>query len=107
MFEPTSLVPGLSLEDPKEDFRGAKRVEQYRLSEKALYIPAGLRWNYLPLSAVRSAQASHRVVSAGKCVSVDLHRPTLALETDAGPMKLDLERQESLEKLLREISPKP
>ena len=44
MAKPVCMVPGKELPDAAEDFRGAKRIEQYRISEKALYLPEGLRW---------------------------------------------------------------
>ena len=62
MFKPTSILEGKTIDAPEADFRAAKRVEQYRISDKALYIPAGLKWTYLPLSAVESVEESHRCV---------------------------------------------
>lgn len=103
MFKPTALIEGLVIDDPSEDFRTAQRIEQYRVGKAALYIPAGLRWNYIPLSAIRSAGESRRTVSAGHCVTVEMKMPMLALETSAGPMTLNLEKPESLQKLLDAI----
>ena len=100
MFKPNCLIPGKEIENPAEDFRGAQRIEQYRAGEKAIYLPEGLRWNYIPLSEIRSADEAHRVISAGHCVTVREERPALKLETSAGPMTLNLEKVESREKLL-------
>ena len=55
MFEPKCLIPGKEIENVKADFRSAKRVEQYRIGQLALYMPEGLRWNYIPLSMDRGA----------------------------------------------------
>ena len=55
MAKPVCMVPGKELSDAAEDFRSAKRIEQYRVSEKALYLPEGLRWKYLPFSAIDKA----------------------------------------------------
>ena len=96
----TSLVAGEEIPAPEEDFRAAERVEQYRLGAQALYIPAGLRWSYIPLAAVTSAEESHRVISAGKCVAVEERRPVLQLNTAVESFKLSLERPESLKRLL-------
>ena len=49
MFSPTSLLTEKTLEDPAADFRAAVRVEQYRVSAQAIYIPSGLRWTYMAL----------------------------------------------------------
>ncbi|MBO6039930.1 MAG: hypothetical protein J6P58_01850 [Oscillospiraceae bacterium] len=103
MFRPTALIEGLVIDDPSEDFRTAQRIEQYRVGKAALYIPAGLRWNYIPFSAIRSAGESRRTVSAGHCVTVEIKTPALELETSAGPMTLNLEKPDSLRKLLDAI----
>ena len=103
MFKPVSMLEGKSIASPEEDFRAARRVEQYRLGKAALYIPAGLRWNYLPLSEIRKAEESHRSVTAGKCVAVTEKRPTLLVETEAGSFHFPLERQESLQLILAAI----
>ena len=100
MAKLTCLLAGCELENAAEDFRSAQRVEQYRLSACAVYIPAGLRWNYLPLRAVREAEESHRSVTAGKCVAVTERRPTLLLKTDGEEFTLPLEKPESLQRLL-------
>ena len=103
MFKPSSLLEGKQIDDPAGDFRSAKRVEQYRVSKKALYIPSGLRWTYLPLFEIRSAGESQRVVSAGKCVSVVEHRPVLEITTERKTVQLNLEKPASLEILLEAI----
>lgn len=106
MFKPTSLIKGAEINDPSGDLRAAQRIEQYRVGREALYLPAGLRWNYIPLSQIRSAGQAHRTVSAGHCVTVEMKMPTLSLETSAGPMTLNLEKPESLQKLLAAIGPR-
>ena len=103
MAEPKSLIAGTSLASAAEDFKSAARVEQYRVSKNALYIPAGFRWNYIPFSAVEEAEESHRCITAGKCVAVTEKRPTLALKTAAGEFSVPLEKQESLRKILAAI----
>lgn len=100
MFKPKCLIPGKEIENPSEDYRAAQKVEQYRIGGQALYLPEGLRWNYIPLSEIQSVGGAHRVVSAGHCVTVREERPTLKLETAAGPITLNLEKPESLNRLL-------
>ena len=60
MAKYNSLVPGVEIENVAEDFKNALKIEQYRLGRKALYFPAGLRWAYLPLSAIESVEGTHR-----------------------------------------------
>ena len=64
------VIPGKELSNPDRDFRSAVRVEQYRISGEALFIPEGFHWKYYPLSAVDKAEESFRVISAGHCVPV-------------------------------------
>ena len=99
----SSLLAGKEIDNAEADFLAAERIEQYRLGSAALYIPAGLRWNYIPLSAIKRAEEAHRVISSGKCVSVEIKRPTLRLTTDAGEFSLNLEKSESLQKMLARL----
>ena len=103
MLRPNCLLPGKEIASPEEDFRRAKRIEQYRVSEQALYIPAGLRWNYIPLREVREAEESHRSVTAGKCVAVTEKRPSLLLHTGEESFQLNLEKGQSLDALLAAV----
>ena len=106
MFTPETLIPGKTVENVKDDFRQAARIEQYRLGGEAVYIPAGIRWNYIPRREILSASASRRTVSAGHCVTVEVRTPLLELETSAGRFDLNLEKQGSLETFLAALTPK-
>ena len=97
MAKPVCMVPGKELPDAAEDFRGAKRIEQYRISEKALYLPEGLRWKYLPFSAIDKAEESFRVISAGHCVPVREKRPELDLSVGSETVHLQLEKAASMQ----------
>ena len=105
MFAPTSLINGKSIADPAADLRSASRIEQYRVSSQAIYIPSGLRWTYIPLAEGRGIEESHRVVSAGKCVSVVEHRPVLEVRTDQESFKMNLEKDASIQTLLGLVRP--
>ena len=100
-----TLVPGIEIENVKADFRAAERIEQYRLGKEAVYIPAGLKWNYIPRTAIREASSSHRTVSAGHCVTVQVRTPTLEIVTGTGDFDLNLEKQASLDRFLAVLSP--
>ena len=43
MFTPICVLEGKSIPDVKEAFRNAQRVEQYRVSSNALYLPDCVR----------------------------------------------------------------
>ena len=100
MFTPKCMLDGQEIENVKEDFREARRIEQYRVSKAALYIPEGMRWNYIPLSAISQVDESFRVISAGHCVPVREKRPEIDLMTEAGKVHISLEKQESMQKLM-------
>lgn len=104
MATPQSLLEGKTIDNVKEDFRAALRVEQYRLGKAALYLPRGLRWDYVPLEEIRAAEPARRVISAGHCVTVREEKPALDLQTDAGPITLNLERPESARRILEALS---
>ena len=95
-----SLVPGKQIENIEEDFREALRVEQYRVGKKAVFLPAGFRWEYVPLSAVVSVDGSHRSVTAGHCVTVTERKPAVVLVTADGSYTLNLDKSESVQKIL-------
>ena len=105
MFTPRCVWEGKAIKNPEEDFRRAQRVEQYRLGEQALYIPAGLRWHYIPLDEIQAAEETHRSVTAGKCVAVTEKRPGLLLHAGGETFALPLEQRASLEKLLAAVGP--
>ena len=106
MAKLTCLWEGKELDRIDADFRGAKRIEQYRLGAEALYLPQGLRWQYLPLREIRKAEPSHRVITAGHCVTVREEKPALDLIADAGTVTLNLERKESVEAILAALKEK-
>ena len=105
MFKPKCLIAGKELPNVEEDYRASVKVEQYRVGKEALYLPEGLRWNYLPLSEIRSAADSHRVISAGHCVPVREKRPEIDLSTEIGTVHIQLEKQDSLRKVMGFLKP--
>lgn len=94
------LLPGKELPELKEDFRDGLRLEQYRLGKLALYLPRGFAWDYLPLREILRAEPSHRVISAGHCVTVREEKPAVDLVTESGCYTLNLEKPGSVETLL-------
>lgn len=104
MFIPVPMLEGKEIPDVKEDFRTSAKIEQYRIGKEALYLPEGLRWKYLPYRAIRQADESFRVISAGHCVPVREKRPEIDLVIETGTVHLSLEKPESLRKLLDAIN---
>ena len=104
MFAPESLILGETVSNGKVDLRKAEKIEQYRLGNEAVYIPAGLKWNYIPISRIQQASPSHRTVSAGHCVTVEVKTPALEIITSSGSFELHFEKQESLERILNALN---
>ena len=100
MAKLVNMFPDKQLDNPEEDFRSAVRVEQYRVSNKALYIPEGFRWKVLPFAAVDQAENSFRVISAGHCVPVREKRPELDLTVGSETVHLQLEKESSMQTIL-------
>lgn len=98
------LVPGKELPDLKEDFNAARRLEQYRLGELAVYLPRGFAWDYIPLSAVTKAERSHRIISAGHCVTVREEKPAVDLVTGSETFTLNLEKPASAQTVLEALA---
>ena len=103
MFTPTSKIEGKEIRDVRSDFKSAVRVEQYRLGQNALYLPEGLRWKYIPLSEIQNVEESFRVISAGHCVPVREKRPEIDISFSGQTLHLQLEKQESMQKILEGI----
>ncbi len=100
MFIPKSLIPGVIIHNVRKDLRGAERIEQYRLGREAVYIPEGLKWTYIPRAAIQSASPSHRTISAGHCVTIEVKTPSLEIVTAEDRFALHLEKQASLDRFL-------
>ena len=103
MAKLTCIIPGKELLNPDDDFRSAVRIEQYRISENALYIPEGFRWKYIPLAAVDKAKESFRVISGGHCVPVREKRPELDLTVGSEIVHLQLEKESSMQTILSSL----
>ena len=103
MAKYNSLIPGIEIANAAEDFRGAVKVEQYRIGKEAVFMPAGFSWNYVPLSVVTAAEESHRNVTAGHCVTVTERKPAVDLVTDTSSFTLNLDKPESIQKILDAI----
>ncbi len=99
-----SLITGTEVEGITEDFRSAQKVEQYRLGKKALYIPEGFSWNYIPLHSVKKADKSFRVISGGHCVPFREKRPELDLDTEIGTIHLQMEKESSMQIVLEALN---
>ena len=100
MAKPVCMVSGKEIDNVADDFRSSRRVERYRISDAALYLPEGLHWKYIPLSAIDRAEESFRVISAGHCVPVREKRPELDLAVGTETVHLQLEKPAAMQAIL-------
>ena len=68
LFELKSIASNCTLENAKDDYRASKRMEQFRLGEKAIYFPAFPGTQYLPFESLSAVRSKNTAISvAGTC----------------------------------------
>ena len=68
LFAMKSLAQSASLENVSEDYKTASRVEQFRVSDEAIYFPAFPGNQYLPFEALHYAKMRDTALSVkGTC----------------------------------------
>ena len=68
LFAMKSLAQSASLEDVSGDYRTARRVEQFRISNEAIYFPAFPGNQYLPFEALHHVKVRDTALSVtGTC----------------------------------------
>lgn len=68
LFAMKSLARSASLENMSEDYRSAERVEQFRVSNEAIYFPAFPGNQYLPFEALHHVKVRDTALSVkGTC----------------------------------------
>ncbi len=80
-FKP--LIPENTIDNPKEDFERGQKLSRYVMGEKALYIPHGFSWEYIPYAAVTKAQVRTQNYAAKGCCGSGVKKlPVLVIEYD-------------------------
>ena len=68
LFAMKSLAQSASLEDVSGDYKTARRVEQFRISNEAIYFPAFPGNQYLPFAALHHVKVRDTALSVtGTC----------------------------------------
>ena len=68
LFAMKSLAQSAVLENVSEDYRSAERVEQFRVSDEAIYFPAFPGNQYLPFEALHHVKVRDTALSVkGTC----------------------------------------
>jgi hypothetical protein len=96
-----SLCPSVTLEDPKEDYRTAIRVEQYRVSRQAIYFAAFPGTKYLPFRAVRQAWSQPSSISVTGCCGKQLPVVVMRVKYEGGfYQNITFEKQKAADQVL-------
>ena len=105
LFEIKSLSQKFELEDVKEDRRTAKRAEQFRFSDKAVYFPAFPGDQYLPYTALTHVLSKNTAISVKGTCGKQLPMVRLRLSYDGEFYKdLMFEAQKNVDKVLESIA---
>ena len=105
LFEMKSLSQRDTLENVKEDYRTAKRFEQFRFSEQAVYFPAFPGDQYLPYTALRHVLSKNTAISVKGTCGKQLPMVRLRLYYDEEFYKdLMFEKQKNVDKALEVIA---
>lgn len=105
LFEVKSLSQKFELENVKEDRRVAKRAEQFRFSDKAVYFPAFPGDQYLPYTALNHVLSKNTAISVKGTCGKQLPMVRLRLSYDGEFYKdLMFEAQKNVDKVLEAIA---
>ena len=104
LFEIKSLSEEFRLENANEDRRGAKRAEQFRFSDKAVYFPAFPGDQYLPYTALTHVLSRNTAISVKGTCGKQLPMVRLRLSYDGEFYKdLMFEKQSNVDLVLEAI----
>ncbi|MBO5503523.1 MAG: hypothetical protein J5969_03495 [Lachnospiraceae bacterium] len=100
----TAYLPGRTVADPRSDIKSGTRIEQYKISDQAVYFP---RKKYLLLSDIRRTWIQDSTMNlVGTCGK---GLPVFVVRLDHGDEKkvnLMLEKKEHAEEMIRLICEK-
>ncbi|MBE6973009.1 MAG: hypothetical protein E7440_03900 [Ruminococcaceae bacterium] len=103
LLEPKSLCSDVYLPDVKEDFRTADRVAQYRVSQKAFYLPAFPGWGYVPLSELTGVVVRNASLPTIGCCGKELPVLKLILRWSEGEKEFVIDPPKHADTILEHI----
>ena len=89
IFTPKPLAKSHLLEDPAEDYKTARRAEQYRVSGQAIYFPAFPGTQYLSFRSLAKALTRNTSLPLTGCCGKALPMTRLRLYYDGGEFYQD------------------
>lgn len=101
LLEMKPLCPAYPLPDPRADYRTARRVGQYRVSNRALYYLAFPANRYLSFEAVRGAFSQKTSMPLTGCCGKELPMVLLRVDYEGGFYQdFTFEKQEEADRVL-------
>ena len=102
LFAMKSLAQSASLENVSEDYKTARRVEQFRVSDQAIYFPAFPGNQYLPFEALHHVKVRDTALSVTGTCGKQLPMVRLRLSYDREEFYKDImfEHQKNMDKVL-------
>lgn len=94
-----SLISETRIEDPEKDFKDGQKLSRYVFGERALYIPKGFSWDYIPYSAITRVESRTQNYAAKGCCGSGVEKlPVLLIEYASGKQVLQCDSPEDAEK---------
>ena len=103
LLKPVNLCLDASLPDAAEDHRNATRIAQFRVSDKAFYLPAFPGVQYIPFSALREVVLRNASLSTIGCCGKELPVLKLTLRWDGGERDLVIDPPKHADTILSRI----
>lgn len=98
------LCPAYPLENPREDYKTAKRLGQYRVSDRAFYFLAFPTNRYLSFDAVSRAWTQKTTLPLTGCCGKELPMVLLRVEYEGGFFQnFTFEKQEEADAALARL----
>jgi len=100
---PVSLCPDKSLPNAAEDHRDAARIAQFRISDKAFYLPAFPGAQYIPFTALTGVVVRNASLSTIGCCGKELPVLKLILRWDGGEREFVIDPPKHADTILSRI----
>ncbi len=105
IFEMKPLLPWAEMESPREDLKKAKTIEQYKVGERAIFIPERMMsWSYIPFTEIITLITEQIPEEAGDHIEqFTRRRPLVRVMYKGGAEVLYLDHQQNADRLIRLI----
>lgn len=98
-----SLCPGVQLSDAADNFRGAARVAQFRVSDKAFYLPAFPGTQYIPFACLTGVVLRSASLSTIGCCGKELPVLKLILRWTGGEREFVIDPPKHADTILKQL----